>query len=50
MELTKYLSNETSYFPWDAAITSLSYVASALKRTEAFGDFEVRVVIVLGRF
>ena len=42
MELTKYLTKEESWFPWDAAITSLSYVSSALKRTEAYGDFKVR--------
>jgi len=38
--LTKYLLKEESWFAWDAAITSLSYVSSALKRTEAYGDFK----------
>ncbi|XP_067940049.1 aminopeptidase Ey-like isoform X2 [Watersipora subatra] len=40
MALTKYLEKEESYFPWDSAIGSLSYVSAALERTPAYGDFK----------
>ena len=39
LSLTSYLSKETEYIPWSAALTGLSYVNKMLKRTSAYGDF-----------
>ena len=40
LSLTSYLSKETEYIPWSAALSGLSYVNKMLKRTPAYGDFK----------
>ena len=40
LSLTAYLSKETEYIPWSAALSGLSYVNKMLKRTPAYGDFK----------
>lgn len=40
LSLTSYLSKETEYIPWSAALSGLSYINKMLKRTSAYGDFK----------
>ena len=41
--LTRYLERETEYVPWDAALSSFSYIKSMMKRTSGYGLLKVRL-------
>ncbi len=41
LDITLYLSNETDYVPWQAAINALGYLEDMLSKTGAFGSFQV---------
>jgi len=40
LSLTGYLSRETEYIPWEAALGGLSHINQMLKRTSAYGEFK----------
>ena len=42
LELTTYLSDETSYIPWTAALSSLDYLESMFTRMSGYGPLKVR--------
>ena len=39
--VTSYLEREKAYIAWSAALDGFSYIDKMLKRTAAYGDFEV---------
>lgn len=42
LNLTQYLEQEDEYLPWDATLSSLSYMASMMSRSSGYGLFKVR--------
>ena len=39
--VTSYLQTETAYIAWSAALNGFSYINKMLKRTPAYGEFQV---------
>ena len=40
--LTRYLQWETEYDPWEAALSSFTYISSMMSRTSGYGLLKVR--------
>jgi len=40
LSVTKYLSKEVEYVPWNSALSGLSHINTMLKRTAAYGQFK----------
>ena len=40
--LTRYLQWETEYVPWEAALSSFTYISSMMSRTSGYGLLKVR--------
>ena len=40
LKVTEYLTKETNYIPWQAAITGFLYLENMMKRTAGFGDLK----------
>jgi aminopeptidase N len=38
--VTKYLTKETEYTPWSAALNGLDYLSKMLRRSPAYGEFK----------
>lgn len=43
-DLISYLSSETDYLPWQAALPSFSFLQTSLSGSPIFGRFQVRQV------
>lgn len=41
LAVNAYLAAETEYVPWDAALTSLSYLEEMFTRTSGYGSLRV---------
>lgn len=41
LDLTKYLKDELDYIPWEAALTSFTYIRNMFSRYSGYGNLEV---------
>ena len=41
LNLTQYLEKEEEYVPWEATLSSFSYVSSMMSRSSGYGLFKV---------
>ena len=50
MDLTKYMSAETNYFPWHVALSAFGYFNGLFGNTPNYGIFRVSIICSIIRF